>query len=229
MLMTNTNYQRHKLMIAGCLFLYTLSIFLPGAYSIDSWNQWREVTSTHFDDWYGTGLVTTWRALWIVTGNYMCLYVAQMFVYWTFITFILWQVPFKSVIYWLTLAIALFYCMIPQYVMRDSLSVLAWGMAALLLLYGAAGLYGAGLYGAGLYGAAGSQGAAGGEIHHRRGTIRRGTILALLLLAYGVWVRINAIAAFLPLAYACIVLVGGRPLVGGGRLAGGGRDRKSVV
>src|SRR5258708_30328802 len=98
MIITQTNSQRLKCLIAGFLFLFTLTIFLPGAYSIDSWNQWREGTSKHYDDWYGTGLATTWRILWILTGNYMCLYVTPMFLYWTFIALILLQVPFRAVI-----------------------------------------------------------------------------------------------------------------------------------
>ncbi|HLZ86210.1 MAG TPA: hypothetical protein VKQ52_03170, partial [Puia sp.] len=179
---TSTNYQRHKLLIAGFLFIYTLSIFLPGAYSVDSWNQWKEVTSKHYDDWYGTGLATSWRFLWVLTGNYMCLFVAQMLLYWIFITLIFWEVPFKSPVYWLGLGAGLFFCLIPQYVMRDSLTVLAWGVAALLLLY------------------------AGRSETHRRSL----AIAGLLLLAYGVWIRINAFIAFLPLAYAGILLLSRR-------------------
>jgi len=170
---------RYKLIISFFLFLYTLTIFLPGAYSIDSWNQWNEVTGKHFDDWYGTGLATSWRLLWILTGNYMCLYVTQMFLYWTFITLLIWKMRFRKFAYWLTLGAALFFCFIPQYVMRDSLTVLAWGIASLLLLYAC-------------------------EIEKYRRLL---AILSLLLLAYGVWVRINAFIALLPLIYAAILLM----------------------
>jgi hypothetical protein len=178
------NYTYHRLIISGFLFVWTLTVFLPGAYSIDSWNQFKEVSSGHYDDWYGTGLATTWRCLWLLTGNYMSLYTVQMFFYWTFITLLLWPVRFTGIVYWLTLGCALFFCFIPQYVMRDSLAVLSWGLAALFLLY------------------------AGQQAGHRK-TL---SILGLLFLAYGVWVRINSLAAFLPLAYIAIVLLGGRDL-----------------
>jgi hypothetical protein len=171
--------QRYKLIISGFLFVYTLSLFLPGAYSTDSWDQWKEVTTKHYDDWYGTGLATTWRWLWLLTGNYMCLYVTQMLLYWTFITLLLWQVNLRSFAYWLTLGGALFFCFIPQYVMRDSLTVLDWGVAALLFLYA-------------------------GQYEKYR---KRLTILGLLLLGHGLWVRINAVIAFLPLAYIAILLL----------------------
>jgi len=181
--LSHTNdQQRVKGIIAGSLFLYTLCLFLPGAYSVDSWNQWREVTTKHFDDWYGTGMASTWRLLWIVTGSYASLYVTQMVLYWSFITLLLWRVPLRSFAYWITLGAALFFCFIPQYIMRDSLTVLEWAIAALLLLY------------------------AGSNVTHRR----KLTILALLLLAHGVWVRINAIVAFWPLAYVVILLLGKR-------------------
>jgi hypothetical protein len=171
--------QRYKLIITGFLFVYTLSLFLPGAYSIDSWHQWNEVTTKHYDDWYGTGLATTWRWLWLLTGNYMCLYVAQMLLYWTFITLLLWQVNFRSFAYWLGIGGALFFCFIPQYVMRDSLTVLDWGLAALFLTYAT-------------------------QIDKHRRLL---AIIALLLLAHGLWVRINAVIAFLPLAYIAILLL----------------------
>lgn len=178
------NYPYHRLAISGFLFVWTLAVFLPGAYSVDSWNQFREVSSGHYDDWYGTGLATTWRCLWLLTGNYMSLYVVQMFLYWTFITFLLWPLRFTGIAYWLTLGCALFFCFIPQYVMRDSLASIAWGLAALFLLQAT-----------------------------RQDSQRRSlSILGLIFLAYGVWVRINALAAFLPLAYVAIVLLGGRHL-----------------
>jgi hypothetical protein len=129
------NHPYTRLIISGFLFIWTLSIFLPGAYSIDSWNQFNQVTGGRYDDWYGTGMVITWRRLWLLTGNYMSLFVAQMLLYWAFFTALLWQVSLRSPAYWVGQVVALFFCFIPQYVMRDSLMVLAWGLAALFLLY----------------------------------------------------------------------------------------------
>ncbi|HEY4110630.1 hypothetical protein [Puia sp.] len=180
----NANTQYARLIISGILFIWTLSIFLPGAYSIDSWNQFNEVTGGRYDDWYGTGMVITWRRLWLLTGSFMSLFVAQMVLYWTFFTALLWTVRLKNPIYWLTMGLALFFCFIPQYVMRDSLMVLAWGLAALFLLYAA-------------------------NSETRRRTL---TILGLLFFAYGLWVRINTLIAILPLAYVCVLFLGGSRL-----------------
>jgi hypothetical protein len=173
---------RSKLIVSSFLFVFTLFLFLPGAYSIDSLNQWRKAIGGHFEDWYGTGLVTSWRWLWLLTGSYNSLYVVQMTLYWTFITFVVRDLRFRSWIYWLTIGAALFFCFIPQYIMRDSLAALAWGIAAVLLFYA-------------------------DKSQHRRRR-RNWAILSLLLLAYGVWVRINALVAFLPLAYIAIGLIG---------------------
>jgi hypothetical protein len=181
---TISRQQVYKLIISGILCIWTLSIFLPGSYSIDSWNQWNEVKNGSYDDWYGTGLATTWKYLWKFTGNYMCLYVVQMCFYWTFVTMLLWRINFKTIGYWITLGFALFFCFIAQYVMRDALTVLAWGMALVLLIE------------------------AGQSQSHRKSL----TILSMLLLAYGLWVRVNALVAFLPLAYVGIILLGGQRL-----------------
>jgi hypothetical protein len=166
------------------LFIWTLCVFLPGAYSIDSWNQFNAVTSGRYDDWYGTGLAVTWRRLWLFTGSYMSLFVAQMLLYWAFFTALLWFVSIRNPVYWITLILALFFCFIPQYVMRDSLVVLAWGVAILFLMYAS-----------------------------RSGTRRRLlTIVGLLILAYGLWVRINTVIAILPLIYVSMLLIGGERL-----------------
>ena len=181
--------QRYKLIITGFLFVSTLCLFFPGSYSIDSWHQWTEANTKHYDDWYGTGLATTWRWLWLLTGKYMCLYVAQMLLYWTFITLLLWQVKLRSFAWWLALVGALFFCFIPQYVMRDSLTVLDWGLAAIFLIY------------------------AGWRPEGRRPEGQRPerrrllAAFSLLLLAHGLWVRINAVIAFLPLVYIAILLL----------------------
>ena len=172
--------------------MWTMSIFLPGSYSIDSYNQWYEVNGARvYDDWYGTGLVATWKWLWQLTGNYMCLYVAQTFAYWTFVTMLLWRVDIKNIGYWIGLGLGIFGCFIPQYVMRDSLCVLAWGIATMLLVR------------------------ASESEKHRRIL----TVMGLMLLAYGLWVRINMIAAFMPLVYIGILLLGGQRLAVWKRLA----------
>lgn len=181
---TLTGSQTYKLILGGLLCIWTISIFLPGSYSIDSWNQWKEITSGHYDDWYGTALVTTWKWLWKFTGNYMCLYIFQMTVYWTFVTMLLWDLPFKSAGYWICIAFAWFFGVFAQYVMRDVLTVLAWGLALAVLLRAV-----------------------------RSSTHRRSlTILSMLLLAYGLWVRINTLAGLMPLAYIGLLLLGGERL-----------------
>lgn len=160
-------------------------IFYPGAYSIDSWNQWREATTGHYEDWYGTGYATTWRGLIMLTGSLKSMFFFQMTVYWAMVTMLLWSVTLKTAGYWLTLLFSLFFCLIPQFVMRDSLTVLAWGIAMILLIR--AVLYPA-----------------------RRKTL---TVFGMLLLAYGLWIRINALVAILPLLYIGVLLLDGGRLV----------------
>ena len=161
-----------------------MSIFLPGSYSIDSWNQWNEVANHSYDDWYGTGLATTWKWLWTFTGNYMCLFVVQMCSYWIMMALLMWQINVRTAGYWLTIGFGTFFCFIAQYVMRDSLTVLAWGIGAVLLIKAS-------------------------ETTTRR---RNLTIGALLLLVYGLWVRLNAVAALLPFLYVIVILLGGQRL-----------------
>lgn len=180
-----TNQQRNKMIISGILFLWSLSVFVPGAYSIDSFNQWNEVRSHHYDDWYGTGFATTWRKLWILTGNYISLYVFQMAAYWLFFTFLLREVSIKSIVYWLTIIGALFFLFIPQYIMRDSLMVLLWALACLLLLQAA---------------------------HAARRRRRILLVTAILLIAWGLWVRVNMIIAMAPLVYVAIDILAEKPL-----------------
>lgn len=176
--------QIYKLCLSIALCLWTLYLFFPGAYSIDSWNQWKEAAAGHYDDWYGTGYATTWRWLWKLTGDLRCMFVFQMMVYWAFITALLWPIPLKSKGYWIMLLLGLFFCLIPQFVMRDSLTVLAWSMAMILFIRAA-----------------------------RRPRYRTAlTIIGLLLLAYGLWLRINALIALLPLLYIGVILLGGEVL-----------------
>jgi hypothetical protein len=164
------------LLIAG-LFACTLCIFFPGSYSGDSWDQFREMTSGNFRDWYDGGMAFTWRLLWKITGNFKSLYVVNMILYWLLFLFLLWRIPLRSVFFWILLLLAVFFCFIPQYVMRDTLMGLLWGWAVVFLL-----------------------------IASRSGN-KLLVMISFLLLTYGLWTRYNTLIALLPLLWIGISLI----------------------
>ena len=174
--------ERNKLLLSAVLFLWTLTVCLPGEYTVDSWSQYDQAVRGSFTDWYGTGVSFTWRCLWLVTGNYMSLYVALMLMYWAFFTLLVWPVRFNSFVYWTIMVFGLFFVFIGQSVMRDNLAASDWALAVVLFLYAEA-----------------STGAG-----RRR---RNLTLLALFLLAHGLWVRFNTVAGALPLLYVGILLL----------------------
>ncbi len=174
--------ERNKLLLSAVLFLWTLTVCLPGEYTVDSWSQYDQAVRGSFTDWYGTGVSFTWRCLWLVTGNYMSLYVALMLMYWAFFTLLVWPVRFNSFVYWTIMVFGLFFVFIGQSVMRDNLAASDWALAVVLFLYAEA-----------------STGAG-----RRR---RNLTLLALFLLAHGVWVRFNTVAGALPLLFVGILLL----------------------
>jgi hypothetical protein len=176
------NHQRIKLCIVAVLFAWTLWVFFPGSYSIDSWDQYKQMINGQYDDWFDGGMAFTWHILWKITGNYQSLYVMDMLMYWLFIALLLWRIHIGSAIFWVILAVGVFFCFIPQYVMRDSLMTLLWGYGALCLLN------------------AGQRG--------RKAMV----YWAVLFLAYGLFVRVNTLIALLPMVWICILLFAAKPL-----------------
>ena len=116
-----------KLLLIAGLFAWTLFLFFPGSYSVDSWDQYKQVISGHYDDWFDGGMAFTWRLLWTITGSYKSLYVVLMILYWLLFACLLWNIRLRSMIFWVLLLLAVFFCFIPQYVMRDTLMALLWG------------------------------------------------------------------------------------------------------
>ncbi len=149
---------------------------MPGSYSVDSWNQYLQMVSGNYNDWFGPALPATWRFLWLASGSFMSLYVLQMALYWVFITLLLWRQHIISLQYWVVMGMAVFFCFIPQYIMRDSLMSLTWGIACLLLL------------------------------RVKPGDKYNIPLLAatFALFYYGLWVRPNALPALVPLLWACL-------------------------
>ncbi len=162
------------------LFACTLWVFFPGSYSGDSWNQYKEMTTGHYRDWYDGGMAATWHVLWKITGSFKSLYVLYMILYWLLILFLVWRISLRSVYFWILLLLSIFLCFIPQYIMRDTLLVLSWGWAAALL-----------------WRVSGSGS-------------RRWAVVALLLLTLGLWARLNTLIALFPLVWAAMGLISRR-------------------
>ena len=167
-----------KLLLSLLFCIASICIFLPGSYSNDSWAQYIHMTKNWHDDWFGPAMVCLWGALWSVTRTYISLYFFQMIAYWLFITLLAWDRPLASVRFWIVMLSGLFLCFIPQYLMRDSLMAMSWGLASLLVLHPH-------------------------YIKHKK--IAIWTILVLS--TYGLWLRPNALAALLPFALAIIITV----------------------
>ncbi len=109
------------------------------------------MTTGQYTDWYGAGMAVVWHFLWRITGSYASLYVLNMTLYWTLITVMVWRVEIGTVSFWMILLAGVFFCFIPQYIMRDSLAALLWGIAVLLLLHRRAVLVAFLLLGLGLW------------------------------------------------------------------------------
>jgi hypothetical protein len=128
------------------------------------------------DDWFGPGLVYTWKLLMFLTGKFSSLFLFQMITYWLFIMALSWSIALYSARYWAIMLIGIIFSFIPQYIMRDSLMVIAWGIAALLMLHSDFN-------------------------KHKAITIA----IILLLSLYGLLLRPNAIAALLPFLLALVI------------------------
>lgn len=115
------------------LFVWSLTVFFPGSYSIDSWRIFYEVTGGPYSDWHSPIIALTWKILYKITAQFFSIYVLQMAIYWLFF-YLLLRVVTVPLTYVLTLLIALFLLFIPQYVMKDVPHALSWAMACVLLL-----------------------------------------------------------------------------------------------
>ena len=177
--MTNfpDNHQKLKLVTTALLFIWTLFIFLPGSYGSDSWTWYTSMTTGIYEDWFGPGLPVIWHLLWSITGSFLALYLLQMLLYWVFVSFLTWNARFFSLHYWVVMILAVFLIFIPQYITRDTLFAIFWSLASLLLLNKNPGN------------------------KHKLLTV---CILALLL-GYGLWIRINALIALIPIVLAAII------------------------
>jgi Ca2+/Na+ antiporter len=175
----DVKYSNGKLLLLTVLIGWLFCVYIPGSYSGDSWSQYNQMVSGTYDDWFGAAFSWTWRKLWRLTGNYSTLFVTHMALYSLFIFLLLEHIPMRSIMFWVLIVLAVFFSFIPQYVMRDSLMTLLWGIAVLLLLR--------------------TQQDRKDEQPQPRHRMMKAT--ALFLLAYGLWVRTNTLVALLPLLW----------------------------
>jgi hypothetical protein len=164
-----------KRKLFAVFFLWSLIIFMPGAYSVDSFSYVYEFSHNHsYTDWHPPMLAFVWKVLRKLTGYYESLYVAQMTLYWYMGYVLATRVAKTAIAFWLTLALLILFQFMPQYVMKDTHAALCWGFAAVLM----------------------TERAQDGADGRRRVGL---DILIFLLLMYGFLVRINAFVALAPL------------------------------
>jgi hypothetical protein len=161
-----------KAIIIILLFLWSVILFFPGSYSVDSWTMYFQMISGKYTDWYSPVLVFTWKVLYASTGRFFTIYIVQMLLYWLFIYLLLVKVNKNNIAFWLGICVSIFLLFIPQYVMKDTHTCIAWGLASVLMITN----------------------------RNNKPKILF-TICTLFLLIYGLFIRVNAIFALFPLLY----------------------------
>jgi len=170
---------KSKSIIIGALFLWSLWVFFPGSYSVDSWSMYSQASTGTYTDWHVPLLSFTWRLLLLTTRKFYSIYLLQMLLYWVFIWLLLVRINRSGFMFIAGTAIAVILLFVPQYVMKDTLMAICWGIAATLLL-----------------------------LPTEKYTRKKQLILwtAVLALSYGLLVRINALLAALPFLYLLVGL-----------------------
>ncbi|MCD6065077.1 MAG: hypothetical protein K0R82_2988 [Flavipsychrobacter sp.] len=159
------------------LFVWMLGNFFPGSYNVDTWNQFFEAQDHKYNDWHAPWMAYLWHYLLRFTGRFFSLYFFQMAWYFLFFYHLLKNVTNK-----LTLAAGLVSSVvmifIPQYLMKDTHTALAWGTATVILANSA--LTGSKTFWAKLF--------------------------SLGFITYGFFIRPNAVPAVVPLLYIWVEL-----------------------
>jgi len=170
-----------KIAVPALLCVFCVSVYYPGAYSNDSWSQYIHMTVNWYDDWFGPGMVSIWKLLVGITGQYVSLYLLMLLLYWLFIGGLAWRWQLNTYRYWVVMLCGVFFCFIPQYIMRDSLMSILWSLATLLTL----------------------------RLSYINGKRSRIFTIALiiLLLVHGLITRNNAIVALIPMVLALMYVL----------------------
>lgn len=112
----------------------SIIVLFPGSYSVDSIIQYDQVVNNSYHDWHSPLLPYLWKVLVSATGKYYSLYIMQMILYWLFIYLLLFKLTSNIYVYMAGVAIAMFSLYIPQYVMKDTHMIIAWGIAGVLTI-----------------------------------------------------------------------------------------------
>lgn len=162
-----------KLVILAILCIWSVWVFFPGSYSIDSWQIFDQAVSGQYNDWHAVIFPFLWKLLYKITGKIYAIYICQMILYWVFAGLLLIGVNKNSLVYYAGIVVFIGLLFIPQYVMKDSMSVLTWGIAVCLIVL---------------------------SVQH--GKYRwLYALVSLILIVYGLWLRSNAIVAAIVLFY----------------------------
>lgn len=163
-----------KNIIVAALFLWSLQVFFPGSYSVDSWSMYGQASAGVYSDWHAPLFSFSWRILLLITKKFYSIYLLQMLLYWLFAWLLLVRINRSNFIFLAGILFSLLLLFVPQYVMKDTMLAICWGIATMLLLVVA-------------------------EKYSRRKNLVLWT--AILLFSYGLLIRINALPAALPFIY----------------------------
>lgn len=161
-----------KLLLIVAGFVWSLYIYFPGSYSIDTWAQYREMTTNSYEDWHSPMLALVWKLLYICTGAYQSVFFFQMVWFWLFAAMLLVWFNKNTLVFVGGYLFAIFFLFIPQYIMKDSQFALACGMAAVMVI---------------------------ADEHSHKNTMIKWA--GILLLAYAAFLRMNCIIAILPIIF----------------------------
>ncbi len=123
-----------KLLLIVVGFVWSLYIYYPGSYSMDTWAQYTEMMTNSYSDWHSPILALLWKLLYICTGAWQSIFFFQVAWYWLFVAMVLIRTGFSNLLFIAGYLYAIFFLFIAQYIMKDSHFALACGTAAIIVI-----------------------------------------------------------------------------------------------
>lgn len=156
------------------LFVWTVVNFFPGSYNVDTWNQYFEMERNEYTDWHSPFFGLLWRVLYVVTDRFFSMYLLQIVWYYLFLYHLLKHTN-RLIIHVIGIGAAIILVFMAQYLMKDTHHMLAWASTVLILF--------------------------GSEKSDQRTYLK---YMALIFVAYGLFLRPNSILAAIPILYIFI-------------------------
>lgn len=132
--MNTSTYRSAKALIIF-LCAWSIILFFPGTYSVDSFTILDQVIANEYTDWHTPVYSWVWHVLYSLTGQYFILYLLQMAAYWWLVLQLLKEVKTNTTGLIVCLLLSWFYIFIPQYIMKDVHIILCWLAVAIIGIY----------------------------------------------------------------------------------------------